>query len=211
MLRRTENKLKSLSSEEKERAAGETTSVDTEKRGLEQEDVKLSSEMSLPNRGLPTMTAPARPKKHFTPEQVNQTLPLVRAIVNDIVQLYQDVHERRDRLARIRQKHGLASSKEETAYSEELEQVEHDLEKDIVRLQDFADELDELGAELKDPVTGLIDFLAEMDGREVYLCWKLGEEEVLHWHELDAGFGGRQSLLESSLSAQDRVDDEQSE
>jgi hypothetical protein len=39
-----------------------------------------------------------------------------------------------------------------------------------------------------------------MDGREVYLCWLLGEDEVGHWHELDAGFAGRQSLLAGSSS-----------
>jgi hypothetical protein len=39
-----------------------------------------------------------------------------------------------------------------------------------------------------------------MDDRLVYLCWKLGESEVLHWHELDAGFRGRQSLVAGSVS-----------
>ena len=33
-----------------------------------------------------------------------------------------------------------------------------------------------------------------MDGREVYLCWRLGEPEVLHWHELNAGVAGRKTL-----------------
>jgi len=48
--------------------------------------------------------------------------------------------------------------------------------------------------ELTDIDQGLIDFRAEMDGREVYLCWKLGEERIDWWHELDAGFAGRQPL-----------------
>jgi hypothetical protein len=34
-----------------------------------------------------------------------------------------------------------------------------------------------------------------MDGREVYLCWRLGEPEVAHWHELNEGFAGRQKLM----------------
>jgi hypothetical protein len=60
-----------------------------------------------------------------------------------------------------------------------------------------------LGAELKDPRVGLIDFLAQVDGRDVYLCWKLGEDEIAYWHELEAGFAGRQSLLEGSLPGGD--------
>ena len=42
---------------------------------------------------------------------------------------------------------------------------------------------------------GLIDFPYWKDGREVYLCWKLGEPEVAHWHEVDSGFGSRRKLM----------------
>lgn len=55
-------------------------------------------------------------------------------------------------------------------------------------------ELEELGVELKDPEMGLIDFRAERDGRIVYLCWRLGEARIDWWHDLDAGFVGRQRL-----------------
>lgn len=47
---------------------------------------------------------------------------------------------------------------------------------------------------LRDPETGLVDFPGERDGRRVWLCWRLGEERVAHWHELDVGFLGRQPL-----------------
>ena len=40
----------------------------------------------------------------------------------------------------------------------------------------------------------LVDFLGRKDGREVYLCWRLGEPEVAYWHELDAGYTGRRPL-----------------
>ena len=63
------------------------------------------------------------------------------------------------------------------------------------KAKEAAKELKNLGIELKDYDTGLIDFLCWMDGREVYLCWRLGESEVSHWHEIDAGFAGRQRLL----------------
>lgn len=50
------------------------------------------------------------------------------------------------------------------------------------------------GCEVKGIEEGLIDFRTEMEGREVYLCWKLGEERIEWWHDLDTGFGGRQHL-----------------
>lgn len=51
-----------------------------------------------------------------------------------------------------------------------------------------------LGVEVKDPATGLIDFRSLRGDREVYLCWRLGEDAIAWWHELDAGFQGRQPL-----------------
>ena len=51
-----------------------------------------------------------------------------------------------------------------------------------------------LGCEVKDIDLGLIDFPSWRDQRVVYLCWKLGEEEIAYWHELDAGFASRQPL-----------------
>jgi len=61
-------------------------------------------------------------------------------------------------------------------------------------LREQAAALEELGVELKDPDTGLIDFRSDRDGRVVYLCWRLGEGRIEWWHELDAGFAGRQRL-----------------
>ncbi len=54
--------------------------------------------------------------------------------------------------------------------------------------------LTELGVVLRDPEAGLVDFPGEVDGRRVWLCWRLGEERVAHYHELDAGFAGRRPL-----------------
>jgi len=56
-------------------------------------------------------------------------------------------------------------------------------------------ELDGLGVEVKDPGLGLIDFRAMRDGREICLCWKLGDgPRILYWHDLDAGFAGRRAI-----------------
>ncbi|MBI2861728.1 MAG: DUF2203 domain-containing protein [Chloroflexi bacterium] len=52
----------------------------------------------------------------------------------------------------------------------------------------------DLGCELKDVELGLVDFPSWRDGRQVYLCWRLGEERVAYWHGLEAGYAGRQPL-----------------
>jgi hypothetical protein len=148
------------------------------------------------------------PKKYFTVDEANQTLPLVRAIVDDIVRLFRDVHERRERLMKIRQLPGAASRNEESLHGEELAQIEEELDKDIDRVNEFSDELHTLGVELKDPIVGLVDFPTKIEGRDAYLCWKLGEEDISFWHELDTGFQGRQPLFENSVSGDEPADDE---
>ena len=50
------------------------------------------------------------------------------------------------------------------------------------------------GVELKSIDEGLLDFRSEREGRVVYLCWRLGEDRIEWWHELDAGVAGRQAL-----------------
>ena len=139
-------------------------------------------------------------KKYFTVEEANHTLPLVRAIVTDIVRQFRDVHERRERILEIRRQPRTTRRSEDNDYSAEVDQIEEELEKDVARLQEYVDEVQSLGVELKDFVRGLVDFPARMDGREVCLCWQLGEPDVAFWHEVDAGFQGRQSLLAGTRS-----------
>jgi hypothetical protein len=132
-----------------------------------------------------------QPAKLFTIRQANATLPLVRAIINDIVALSREIVERRERLNHLttRRQH-----ESRDLYSEELSQIEEELQKDTRRLREYAEELRQLGVELKSAPDGLVDFPSMIDGRIAYLCWKHGESEILFWHELDAGFAGRQLL-----------------
>ena len=136
-------------------------------------------------------------RRHYTVEQANHALPLVRAIAADMVAKFAEVKERKDRLDRIRRQ---KRSKEgvEDLYAEEMVEAESQLEHDLETLQGYIEELTELGIEVKDASRGLVDFYSLLDGREVYLCWLLGEDEVGHWHELDAGYAGRQSLMAGS-------------
>ena len=139
------------------------------------------------------MSAKVAPRQMFSLATANQTLPLVRVIVSDIVELFRDVRDREERLNGLRRGETDNSGRDDP-YSEEVEQIRSDLEKDVEKLQGFVDELQELGVEFKDPVIGLIDFPAMRDGQEVCLCWKLGEPTIAHWHTRDAGYTGRQPL-----------------
>jgi hypothetical protein len=139
--------------------------------------------------------------KHFTVAEANKMLPLVRMIVQDISSNYQEVVDRKERIESLKKRHRRNSHRQGLAvYEEEVEQAERQLSHDIERLEGYVDELRKLGVQLKDPAVGLIDFPGMMEEREVFLCWKLGEAEVAHWHEIDSGFDGRQSLLEGSAT-----------
>ncbi|MCG8586744.1 MAG: DUF2203 domain-containing protein [Pirellulales bacterium] len=136
-------------------------------------------------------TQPKTDTKTFTVEQANAMLPLVRAIVSDIAELSRDVFDRRESL-----EHLLAGRQleEGDVYSDELAEVQKGLEDDTERLRRYVIELQELGVECKGATEGLVDFPAIRDGEIVYLCWKLGEPTVAHWHEVDSNFAGRKPL-----------------
>ncbi|HEX7544236.1 MAG TPA: DUF2203 domain-containing protein [Candidatus Limnocylindrales bacterium] len=80
-------------------------------------------------------------------------------------------------------------------------QVEAETSRLRMRMQGLVDqmqaaviEVDSWGIVLRDIQTGLVDFPALVAGRQVWLCWRLGEDEVGWWHELSEGFGGRRRL-----------------
>lgn len=138
----------------------------------------------------------SRPARLFTVDEANARLPLVRAITADLVQLARELSERRQRLAALTEGRDLRRG---NPYEDELAQMEVDLVRDTERLRHYVSELRELGVEPKGAVEGLVDFPALRDGRVVYLCWKLGEPEVAFWHELEAGYAGRQPLVAETV------------
>lgn len=137
------------------------------------------------------MSSAIEPARLFTIEQANRMLPLVRRIVEDIVQDY----------ARWREQVGVlevvAAGRRGDSPPDEAEKVERDTQRLAGDIERYVGELRELGVDFKGFDEGLVDFPAEMDGRRVYLCWKLGEESVEHWHDVDAGFAGRRKLVTS--------------
>lgn len=138
--------------------------------------------------------SPEVKRKYYTVEEANKTLPLLRAIVGDIVRQFHTVNELRQRLASVTRERRRRDS---DPYSEELAQSQSEMEAEESKLAAYIDELTKLGVELKGP-DGLCDFYSIMDGREVFLCWRLGEPQVMHWHELNAGVAGRKPLNASS-------------
>jgi hypothetical protein len=134
--------------------------------------------------------------KVFTVESANRTLPLVGRIVRDIVA----EHPRwKDLVSRYE----LAAAGARPEWGESPEQLALRREIDAValRINGFVDELTEVGCLLKGFEDGLVDFYGQREGRLVFLCWKLGEESVAHWHELDAGFAGRQPIAAGAVAA----------
>ena len=135
--------------------------------------------------------------KLFTIEEANASLPLVRAITTDLAELSSRVFQRQRHFDSVSA--GRELSAEDGLYSEELIHEQSELERQKDRLNDLIDELRALGAEPKTGPSGaidLVDFPSQRDDRMVYLCWKLGEDSVEHWHELNTGFSGRQSLTD---------------
>ena len=65
---------------------------------------------------------------------------------------------------------------------------------DFEKLDALVHQIQDLGVLIKDINLGLLDFPALRDGREVYLCWQYGEDEIAFWHEVEAGFAGRQPI-----------------
>jgi hypothetical protein len=81
--------------------------------------------------------------------------------------------------------HGLATQLGEK--HEALREVGRTIATTVQRVQ-------ELGVEVKDLDSGLVDFRSLRDGREIYLCWRVGEAGIGWWHTIESGFGGRQPL-----------------
>ena len=129
----------------------------------------------------PKPVSPSRRTRRFTLAEANKSLPLVKRIVADIVRAHRQVTDLQQQLE------GAKPAAGQTAIQDRLHAgLEH--------LQDYVDELTEVGCELKDYRLGLIDFIGRHQGRDVCLCWKLGEERVAHWHEMQAGYAGRQPV-----------------
>ena len=137
--------------------------------------------MPGPQSFTPRPVRPSRPKRRFTLAQANSALPLVRRIVGDIVKTHGLVLR-------------LQADIEKANNARDQAATQTKLDESVTRLEDYIEELSEVGCELKDYQVGLIDFVGRHQTRDVYLCWKLGEEKIGYWHEMNAGYAGRQPV-----------------
>ena len=123
--------------------------------------------------------------KHFTPLEAQNTLPLVKKIVKDI----------------------LDTSREIRLIGEELqdEHVKNDsrIKKMAEEINGFMSELEEIGCFYKDWnfTIGLVDFPAVIDNKDVMLCWKSDEDDIRFYHNIDAGYSGRKPIPEEYLKS----------
>ena len=135
--------------------------------------------------------------KLFTIEDANACLPLVRAIVSDMVQLAGDLDERRIRLEKLTAGRDMDAP---DLYGDELAQIEEELAKDAAHLEEYIDEVAELGVETSSVTEGLIGFPSKMEGQSILLCWRFDEPDVAYWREPGEGSAERRPLpLTASL------------
>ena len=123
-------------------------------------------------------------KRYFTLEEANACIPelvdeisLLRAIRNLLAGLHAEITP----LLEVVSSNG--GSKHTAA-----------LLRATSRFQEVLDRIADRGCHLKGLDPGLVDFPHLRDGREVYLCWRMGENQIRYWHEIEDGFDGRQPL-----------------
>ena len=127
---------------------------------------------------------------YFTREEAEALLPQVSIVLLQIRDCRKALQQKEEELDAL---HAMAMGNGHHLHVR-INKLQKELEEHIQAMQELINDLSSFGCELKDPNIGLIDFLSLRNGREVYLCWYLGEERINFWHYLDTGFAGRQPL-----------------
>jgi hypothetical protein len=121
-------------------------------------------------------------KRYFTLDQANAAVEVIRPILREMLEIRQRIMDLQPEVWPVIEKAvGNGGSLAASQATREFE-----------RINQLAHEIQAIGGVIKDLNNGLVDFPALRDGREVYLCWKYGEQKVEFWHEIEAGFSGRQ-------------------
>ena len=122
--------------------------------------------------------------RYFTVEEANQALAAIRPLMDEIQAIRQKILAQRPEVwPVIERSAGNGGSRTASKLVEDFE-----------RLDVLVHRIQETGALFKDINLGLLDFPAMKDEHEVYLCWKYGEDDIAFWHEIDAGYAGRQPI-----------------
>ncbi len=134
------------------------------------------------------MTTPKH-KLEFTLRSANQTLPLVKMIVQDIVALSSKISDTRQRLDYLWEGR---DGNDQDEYAKELSSIEQVTELQCDQVDRWIFELIELNLLTHGVDQGFVDFPALRDNKPICLCWRLGEKEVMHWHRVDQDCAERQ-------------------
>lgn len=127
--------------------------------------------------------------KMFTVETANQLIPVLNKLLGDLQTKKNEILKREVEIDAME----LIGGKD-TAASPEIRAQLEAYESTVNEFYNIIDEIHRQGCLLKDVDTGLVDFYSLHNGRVVYLCWRLGEEEVTTWHEIGRGFMHRQPI-----------------
>jgi hypothetical protein len=122
-------------------------------------------------------------ERHFTRAEANALLPQLNPLLNQL-------REAKDELTDEEAHEALSEAAPTNGGGEEGRQVGIA----FLQVRRLLEAIEQSGIVLRDIDRGLVDFPAVIDGREVYLCWELGEEDVGYWHDLEGGYGGREPL-----------------
>lgn len=131
----------------------------------------------------------------FTVEEAERTLPLVRRVVQDVIAEYPAWRAAVGRYELL-----TGGARAEWGENAELVAVRNEVTARAERINGYFIELEKIGCIFKGFDAGLVDFYSLREDRLVFLCWRLGEERITCWHELDAGFGGRQPIGAGTFS-----------
>jgi hypothetical protein len=120
---------------------------------------------------------------HYTRDEARALLPRIRKWLKRLVELRQDMEKCDKRL------NALAAPGKDVGGS-----VVNNWVKILAEVKTVLSEFHRRDIQIKDLDRGLIDFPAILDEREVFLCWELEEEDIEFWHDLDAGYAGRERI-----------------
>lgn len=123
-------------------------------------------------------------QRFFNLEQANAALEIIRPLVKQILGVRQEILKQQPEVWPVMEKS--AGNGGNLVASQLVGEFE--------RLDTLVRRVQETGALLKDINTGLVDFLSIREGHEVFLCWQYDEDGVSYWHDLNAGFAGRQPI-----------------
>ncbi len=123
-------------------------------------------------------------RKRFTVDEANRILPLLREEIVLIQDRMKWLSENPPRLDYVVEQYRIPSDSP----------VPRDYFTSLLLLRRALGRLEALGCQLKDVGKGLVDFPSRLGGKEVLLCWSLGEESVSYYHDPRAGYAGRQPI-----------------